>query len=103
MKKSAVGIKHDTGKLKWSLLPIAPLKEVVKVYMFGAEKYGEGNWQKLENPKVRYYDAAMRHLLDWKDGEKINEESGLSHLAHVIWNIIAILWFELREVIDGKK
>ena len=101
--KNESGIKHDGGKLRWSLLPIAPLREVVKVYMFGADKYGEGNWQKLDNPKVRYYDAAMRHFLAWKDGEMTDKESGLFHLAHTIWNIITIFWFELREDKNGKE
>jgi hypothetical protein len=31
-----------------------------------------------------YYDAALRHLMAWFDGETIDPESGLSHLAHVM-------------------
>lgn len=38
----AEGRKNDRidGKPRWELLPIEVMEEVVKVYTFGAEKYG---------------------------------------------------------------
>lgn len=44
------GVKKDEGKLRWSLLPWDALEEVVKVLMFGADKYTfkyENKWEAL--------------------------------------------------------
>lgn len=84
------------NKLPWELLPIEVIEEAVKVYQFGAEKYGENTWQKLENGKERYYAALMRHLVAWRKGETKDEESQLHPLSHVIWNAIALLWLEMN-------
>ena len=58
---------------------------------------GVGNWRYVENPQTRYYDAAMRHLLAWFEGEKNDEETGLNHLAHAGCDILFLLWFDLTK------
>jgi hypothetical protein len=78
------GRKDDSKKLRYSLLPLVALEEVVRVLEFGAEKYAVDNWRKVPDGKVRYWDAAMRHVLAYKRGELLDPESGLSHLAHAI-------------------
>ncbi len=92
MKK---GVKHDNGKLRWGLLPIEPIQEVIKVLMAGSKKYSDHNWKKIEDIPNRYYDATMRHITAWKLGEKKDKETGLSHLAHAICCLLFILWKEL--------
>ena len=37
--------------------------------------------------KTRYYNALMRHLSSYADGELIDSESGESHLAHALCNL----------------
>ena len=91
------GKKYDTGKLRWSLLPIKPVEEIVKVLMFGANKYGDNNWQGLEGAKERYYDAMLRHIMAWKEGEVSDSESNLSHLAHAGCCLLFLLWFEINK------
>jgi hypothetical protein len=88
------GKKYDQGKLRWSLVPWKALEKIVEVLMYGAEKYEEENWKKLEDPTRRYWEAAIRHLVLWQQGEKIDPESGKSHLAHVGANILFLLFFE---------
>lgn len=78
----AVGVKHDSGKLRWDLLPWSALEQIVRVLMHGAEKYGDNNWQKVTPHRPRYFSAAMRHLVDWFLGKKKDDESGLHPLAH---------------------
>lgn len=78
------GIKHDQSKPRFSLLPQAPLWQVVAVLEFGANKYGADNWRHVPNAKERYFNAAHRHLNAWWAGEKVDSESGLSHLAHAV-------------------
>lgn len=87
------GFKLDNGKLEWSLLPITSLQEVVKVLMFGKAKYSEDNWKKVDNAPKRYLDAALRHILAVAEGEWLDEESKLPHLAHCICCLLFLLWF----------
>lgn len=91
MSAEMTGTKYDSGKLQWSLLPFGPLSDVVKVLMFGAKKYAPDNWKKVEPPS-RYGDAAMRHLIAYLEGEKIDPESGLPHLAHLVCCALFLLW-----------
>lgn len=81
-------------KLRWDLLPIECVEEVVKVLTFGAKKYAPNNWQKVPEAEERYYAACMRHLTAWRKGETVDEESGLSHLSHLMCDITFLLWFE---------
>ena len=91
--KKEEGKKFDNGKPRWGLLPFRELKEVVDILTFGAEKYAPGNWQKVR-PISRYIDATFRHLTAWCQGEKKDPESGKSHLAHVVCNILFLMWFD---------
>ena len=70
-------LKQDKGKLDWALLPIGPLREIVKVFMYGVEKYERDNWQTIENHRDKYYNATMRHLTDWYEGRKKDKDSKL--------------------------
>lgn len=56
----------------------------------GALKYGRANWRGAGVRATIYYDAARRHLDKWFEGEDVDEDSGLPHLAHVL-ACIAIL------------
>ena len=88
------GSKFDTGKPRFSLLPHNTLSPVLRVLEAGAVKYSVNNWQHVENPRERYYDAAMRHLYAWFNGESKDLETGESHLAHAICCLLFLLWFE---------
>lgn len=88
-----VGVKHDSNKLRWSLLPWEQLEPVVRVLMQGAINYGDYNWRKV-TPESRYSEALMRHAIAYVRGEKTDPSSGESHLAHIVCNCLFLLWFE---------
>lgn len=67
------------------------LSQFIEVATYGAYKYTRGGYLHVSNAKVRYLDAAMRHLLAYGTGQMNDRESGLPHLAHVLWNIAAII------------
>lgn len=95
------GKKFDNGKPKWSLLPLDVIEEVVKVYTYGATKYNEvslkdANWKKVE-PKSRYEDAHGRHIANRQRGNVFDEESGFYHYAHAIFNLLCLLWHDIKE------
>lgn len=90
------GKKNDfqDGKLRWDLLPLEEIEDIVKLYTAGSIKYGDNNWQGLENGYQRYKAAMLRHLLEYEKGNKIDEETKVNHLAAVAWNAIAMLYLD---------
>lgn len=91
------GRKDDNQKDDWSLLPLSVVKQIVKVLTFGAIKYERDNWQHVEDARNRYFAACMRHLKQWQDGEIVDKESKLPHLAHACCCLIFIMWFDEKE------
>lgn len=74
-------IKYDVGKPPLSLIPRAAHIAEAEVLAFGAKKYAAWNWSK-GMAHSRLIDAALRHITAYADGEDVDPESGLSHLAH---------------------
>lgn len=86
-----VGLKLDAGKPRFSLLPFDAVSRVVDVLEYGAAKYSVNGWTKVEHADDRYFDAALRHLVAWRGGERLDEESGLPHLAHATACLLFLL------------
>ncbi len=84
------GTKFDSDKLDWTLMPWKELEETLEVLEFGAKKYSRDNWKHVE--PARYERAAMRHLISYVTGEKLDPESGKSHLAHLMCNVLFLMW-----------
>ena len=78
-------------KLRWELLPLEDVEDIVRVYTAGAKKYGPDQWQNLPDGIRRYKAALLRHLVEFDKGNEIDEETGCRHLAQVAWNAIAML------------
>lgn len=89
-------VKNDfkDHKLRWDLLPLQEIEDIVKAYTAGAEKYGPNKWQHLEDGYNRYKAALFRHLLEYEKGNEIDEETGCRHLAQLAWNAIAMLYYD---------
>lgn len=85
------GVKYDSEKPRWDLLPIEPIEQVVGVLTYGAKKYDDENWRKVANQRSRYYAAALRHIVAWWKGEKLDPESGYHHLAHAMCCLIFLM------------
>lgn len=89
-------VKNDIidDKLRWDLLPMEEIEDIVKVYHAGAKKYGPNKWQNLDNGFERYRAAAARHLMEYMKGERVDSDTGCFHLAQYAWNCIAMLWYD---------
>lgn len=77
------GLKFDTDKRDFTLLPWDSVEQIVEVLEFGAQKYSRDNWRYVEDAKHRYTKAALRHLIAYTKGEIDDPESGKPHLAHL--------------------
>ncbi len=82
-------IKHDKCKPMVSLIEPKFIEGLAEVMTQGANKYGRDNWQECKEPH-RYLDALLRHTLKYWDGEKVDTESGKSHLYHIAFNAMAL-------------
>jgi hypothetical protein len=78
--------KTHVGRLKPSLHAIPPSALIALGLAMenGEGKYGLMNWRHNEVASSVYYDAALRHLLAWWDGEDIASDSHIHHLGHVM-------------------
>ena len=78
--------KAAYGKRKPSMFAVPPIALVLlgEAMKTGMDKYGLFNWRGTEVKSSVYYDAIMRHLMEWRDGEMLDAESGLHPLAHVM-------------------
>lgn len=94
MEDKKTGIKYDSEKLRYDLIPPEVTEELAKILTHGANKYGANNWKLLENPIDRYYAALMRHLQEWRKGNPLDDGSGESHLSHVLTNVAFLIYFE---------
>ena len=83
-------MKFDTSKLRYDLIPTSTTKALAQVLTYGAKKYKPNNWQNVDDID-RYIAALYRHLEAWRDGEKVDKESGLPHLAHALTNVAFLL------------
>lgn len=78
--KDGVGAK----KVPMSGMPIPVLMECGLVKLHGDLKYGRYNWREAGVRASVYYDAALRHLAAYWEGEDIDPDSGIHHISHVI-------------------
>jgi hypothetical protein len=92
------GVKHDTGKLPYELLPWDAVEEVVKVLQFGAQKYAARNWEKGMSWS-RIFGAIQRHgVAMFQRGENKDPETQLLHTAHLACEALFLLAYQLRKV-----
>lgn len=89
-------LKYDQGKIRMDLLPMECLEKMAEVLTFGASKYKENSWQTVKNNYERYRGSLLRHMVAMQKGERIDDESGLFHAAHLACNAMFILWFEIN-------
>lgn len=97
-----MGKKYDQGKLRWDLLPLDVVEKLVEIYEFGANKYEENSWRTIKNGYKRCRAALFRHLSAYDKGERLDPESGKSHLAHAAWNALSMVYFAEKDQKDRQ-
>lgn len=107
-------LRFNAGKLRWELLPVEWQEELVKVFTKGAVKYQAENWKNSIGTEDSHQfkqdrlGSALRHIAAYRKGEHIDpetvagaEEIPTHHLAHAAWNLLAILYYDIKEI--GKN
>ncbi len=78
--KDAIGVR----KAPISTVPGNVIAELGVAMLEGASKYGRHNYRATGVRASVYYDAAMRHLIAWWEGEDIDPDSGVSHITKLL-------------------
>src|SRR3569832_2708438 len=85
--KDAVGIK----KAPLSTVSAPVIAELGVAMLEGARKYGRHSYRALGVRASAYYDATMRHLMQFWEGEDVDPDSGLSHITKAIASFV-VFW-----------
>jgi hypothetical protein len=83
-------VKHDQGKPRMDLIFWPAIEDLAKVLTHGTKEYDDNNWHKCTSV-MRYFAAAMRHLVKWWAGQDNDKDSGLPHLSHAMCDIMFVI------------
>lgn len=75
--KDLVGMR----KVPFHVIPAEVTAEVGLAMLEGACKYGSHNYRTVGVRASVYYDAALRHLTSFWEGQDVDPESGLPHIV----------------------
>lgn len=115
---------YSQGKPPLASLPMEALREMAKVMAYGAKKYtrpgtctckpivdkihapgcpalkmisGRDNWR-YGTEWTEFVNSALRHIASFLDGEDVDQESKLLHLAHAMTDIGFVLEYQVKGV-----
>lgn len=75
--KDACGIR----KVPLSCVPLPVLLELGCAMLEGAVKYGRHNYRAIGVRASVYFDAAIRHLFAYWEGQDLDPDSGMPHIV----------------------
>jgi hypothetical protein len=97
--KDKLGVK----KAPMSTVPANVLMEVGVAMLEGSLKYGRHNYRTIPVKSSVYYDASMRHMMTWWEGEDTDVESGLSHLTKAIASLVVLRDAMFMQVLQDDR
>lgn len=97
--KQAFGI----AKPPLSTVPVPVIYELGLAMLEGALKYGRHNYRVVGVRMSTYYDAALRHLTAWWEGEDIDPESGVSHLVKAMACLAVVRDAEMAGLVTDDR
>ena len=97
--KDAVGIR----KAPLSTVPSGVMAEVGVAMLEGARKYGRHNYRIAGVRASVYYDALMRHMLAWWEGEDVDPDSNLSHVTKAITTLVVLRDAMMQDMLTDDR
>lgn len=94
------GLRYNKGKIQYELIPTEWDRALAEVMTKGAEKYAKRNWEKGMAWSIPV-GCLKRHLIAFLDGERY-DETGCHHLAHVAWNALALMSYDVRGFVEDN-
>lgn len=93
--KDAIGVR----KAPLSVVPLNVLAEIGVGMLEGAVKYGRHNYRPAGVRASVYFDAVMRHLFAYWEGQTLDPDTGLSHLTKAMTALV--VWRDAQ--LQGKE
>lgn len=91
------GLRYDSGKLRFDLIPPEADIALAEILTFGARKYADRNWE-LGMDWSRCVASLKRHLSRWESGEVTDPETGKPHLWHLLCNVAFLVTYAERNI-----
>jgi hypothetical protein len=84
--KDALGV----AKAPFHCVSARVMLELGLAMMEGGRKYGTHNYRAMGVRGSVYYDATMRHMMAWWEGQDIDPDSGVSHIVKAIAGLVVM-------------
>lgn len=91
------GLRFDTDKLRFDLIPPEADIALAEILTFGAKKYADRNWEKGMKWS-RCVASLKRHMSRWESGELLDPETNKPHLWHMLCNVAFLVTYSDREI-----
>lgn len=95
--ESERALRFNKGKPRPMLVPVEWLEALITVMEKGAQKYGDNNWKK-GMPYSEVLNSLERHLIQFKKGENIDPDDGLSTMAKIAVNSLFLVYYQLKGI-----
>jgi len=97
--KDVVGV----SKSPLSVVPMNVIAEVGLGMLEGTAKYGRHNYRAVGVRSSIYFDATMRHMIGWWEGEDVDNDSQLSHITKAICSLVVLRDAMMRNMLDDDR
>lgn len=92
-----------SSKPRTAAIPPIAIMAMGTAMQTGADKYEAFNWRDTSVTASVFYNAMMRHLLQWFSGENHASDSNTHHLAHLMAGAAIILDAEMNGVFNDDR
>lgn len=101
--EASTGAKREKlNNIRYDYFPAIEVNQsYARVADFGAKKYDVDNWKK-GIPQSQIASSLQRHLWAWLEGQDNDPETNLSHLDHVLWNAVAMVYNNENDKMDDR-
>jgi len=97
--KDAIGIR----KAPLSVVPMNVVAEIGVGMLEGASKYGRHNYRAVGVRGSVYFDATMRHLIAWWEGEDLDPDSDMSHITKALCSLVVLRDAQLQDMCTDDR
>lgn len=91
------------GKAPFQAVPPIAYVALGKAMQNGEDKYERFNWREAGATSSVFFNAMMRHLLDWYSGEDHASDSKVHHLAHLMAGCAIVLDAKLHDKLNDDR
>jgi len=85
---------------RFDLIPWLAMRGVAFIVAIGLEKHGRDTWRDL--PIETHMDCALSHLAHWNTGQKVDPDTGHSHLWNAATRVLFCVELEMRGSNSGE-